>query len=257
MNAGCGDGNFPRHCEAAVQAELGRFLNTVPSQQAKKGRCRCPARVADSAVAKLQEGLVPLMREGVSFLKGSVSHPLAQGHGLAFFGYTGSMVYCGPEYNSMGTFRFAERGERELIALHFTTFWSAVSAERQNHKLSAEYNLTHFFQDVLLKLDAADDLFKTLAMNDQLKIWKGHIPANALLYIPAGMLLVERTLNNNLVAGLSIQVFDKTSAAQNNLAEMLRIHERDVGSTSKLGDIWKSVMCGATNTSPTHPKPEA
>ena len=108
--------------------------------------------------------------------------------------------------------------------------------------------MTHFVQDLLLKLDAADDLFKALATDDELKVWKGHVPSNALLYIPAGMLLVERTLNNNLVAGLSVQVYDETPTAQANIAKMLKIHERYAGNDSKLGSIWKSIMRSSPKT---------
>ena len=116
-----------QHCKQT----LGVFAVQFPvSKQAKeKGRCRCPARMADSAVSKIQEILKPTMRDGVSFLKGGPDTAAAGSHGLAFFGYTQSMVYCGPEYNSTAAFRLADRGE--LICLRFATLWDAMSAERQ------------------------------------------------------------------------------------------------------------------------------
>ena len=206
---------------------------------------QCSLRVTEAQTEKIREGFVSLKRpDKVEMFTGSefdksTGVDLSQ---IQLYGFLGNMVYCGPEYNSLATFRYTRKGERTVILMNFSTLWGLLSPEQQQFKLEPNYNITHYLQDLLSKTTSEDHLMKALvaaASNDKVKhVFKGNVGPKTLLYVPAGMLVIERCLNSSISMGLRVSARDSGACSMENLSGLHRIHA-EYAPDSSMTKIWK------------------
>ena len=228
--------------ESNAQSILSVFAAQFPmSPQAReRGRVQSPLKVTEAQLQKIKEGVASFKRgDNVKFFEGSdKSLDLSQVH---LFGFMASMVYCGPEFNSLATLRYTHKGERTVILMKFTDFWSKLGQDEVQFKLDPKYNITHYLQDLLSKATAESHVVKQLmeaSVQENIMMYRGTIGPKTLLYVPAGVLVIERSLNQSSTVGLRLSVQDLEGSALANLAELLRIHEQ-YAPDSTLAKIWK------------------
>ena len=71
---------------------------------------------------------------------------------VSVFGFMDSMVYSGVEFNALGSFRMALKGQREVVLLGFADLWEALPSDRkQSANFNDEYNVTAFAGDLLMR----------------------------------------------------------------------------------------------------------
>ena len=170
---------------------------------------------------------------------------------LCIFGFTGTMVYCGPEYQSLASFRYNHKGDRLVCIMSFNDFWQRLSDAQRKVELTPQYNVTQFIQDVLQKCTAEDPLMKNLieavaSGGDSAKcMWKGTVTAKSLLYIPAGYLLIEQCLNNGINVGIRVSVRDVGAASAANLQALSGLHAAVSCKDSKYVQMYEAALRAA------------
>ena len=138
--------NISSVIESNTQNILSVFSAQFPmAQQAReKGRVQSLLRVTEAQVQKIKEAIMSCKRPGdVELFTGSELEKGADLSQVHLYGFLGNMLYCGPEYNSLATFRFTQKGERTVILLNFSSLWGMLSPEQRQFKLEPNYNITH------------------------------------------------------------------------------------------------------------------
>ena len=242
---GAGAGSRQHHRSQRPEHPVFAAQFPMAQQAREKGRVQCSLRVTEAQTEKIREGFVSLKRpDKVEMFTGSefdksTGVDLSQ---IQLYGFLGNMVYCGPEYNSLATFRYTHKGERTVILMNFSTLWGLLSPEQQQFKLEPNYNITHYLQDLLSKTTSEDHLMKALvaaASNDKVKrVFKGNVGPKTLLYVPAGMVVIERCLNSSISMGLRVSARDSGACSMENLSGLHRIHA-EYAPDSSMTKIWK------------------
>ena len=241
--------------ESVLQSTLSVFSAqfAMAPQARAQGRVQSPLGAGEAHVRKIKEAILSLKRDDqVSYFSDEdkdKKHNLVSD--LCIFGFTGAMVYCGPEYQSLASFRYNRKGDRQVCILSFNDFWQHLSDAQRKVELTAQYNVTQFIQDVLQKCTAEDPLVKNLIQavasgGDSAKcLWKGTVAARSLLYVPAGYLLVEQCLNNGINVGLRVSVRDVAAASAANLQALSGLHVSVSGKDSKYVQMYEAALTAA------------
>ena len=221
-------------------------------QAREKGRVQSQLKVTDAQLQKIQEGFCGFARKnGVCMWPDEKPHQdLRMVH---LYGFLGNMVYTGPEFNSLATWRYTHRGEREVILINFSEFWNILTPTQQQHQLTGDYNVTHYLQDLLRNASSEDAFMKTLmamAAKEEKICHKVYVGPKTLLFVPSGMLVIERCINGGVNVGMRMSVKDQSAMAMQNLQGLLRIHEQ-YAPNATMTQIWKK----ATDVS--DPSPDA
>ena len=244
--------------EGNTQNILAVFAAQFPMapQAREKGRVQSPLKVTDSQMQKIQEAMYGFAQKDKASLWPTPSKEKDKVGDIGqvqIFGFLGNMVYAGPEYNSLGTLRFTQKGERQVVLMNFSEFWPLLAPEQQQHALDAKYNLTHYLQDLLRNASSEDVFVKELlkmsvaASKDDRKflLYKGVIPPKSILYVPAGVLVIERCLNGGHCVGLRMSLVDRSSIGQQNLNGILTIHQA-YAPDATLTETWKQALSTGT-----------
>ncbi|CAE7781235.1 unnamed protein product, partial [Symbiodinium sp. CCMP2456] len=213
--------------EGNSQNILSVFAAQFPMAPAarEKGRVQSPLKVTGGQLQKIQEGFCSFLRKaGVNMWPEPESeHKEASDLRMVhLYGFLGNMVYA--EYNSLATLRYTHRGEREVILMNFSEFWSVLTPEQQQHELTGAYNVTHYVQDLLRHASSEDFFMKEIIRlaseqgGGQKKfLHKVHVGPKCLLFVPAGMLVIERCMNGGINVGMRMSLQDHSDMAMQNL----------------------------------------
>ena len=243
--------------EGNSQNILSVFAAQFPMAPAarEKGRVQSPLKVTGGQLQKIQEGFCSFLRkDGVNLWPESEQKEASDLRTVHLYGFLGNMVYAGPEYNSLATLRYTHRGEREVILMNFSEFWSVLTPEQQQHELTSKYNVTHYVQDLLRHASSEDFFMKEIMRlaseqggGQKKLLHKVHVGPKSLLFVPAGMLVVERCINGGINVGMRMSLQDHSEMAMQNLKGLLQIHQH-YAPKATLTELWKTATASATGS---------
>ena len=169
---------------------------------------------------------------------------------VSAYGFTGNMLYGGCEYQGLSALRFSCKGEREVALCSVADLWPIVSAAcgDEVRAMSMEKPVTAFLAEKLLRAQFQDNWMVALLEKpeDQKKIfWKGVVPEGSMFFIPAGMILVERALNQKLGLGLRLSVQDSSEMSVRNLEKLIGVHMTYAVDSCRLAKRWQNVLSHA------------
>ena len=158
-------------------------------------------------------------------------------------GFTPSMLYGGPEYLACATMRFAFKGEREIIACHAPDIWDFLSKRNavSQQQMSSELPVTHVVGEKLLRAKLDSEWMQNLLQREDKIFWRGIIPEKSVIFIPAGMIMLERTVSGQPCTGFRLAVHDKSELSLRNLKLLLSLRVL-YAADDHLAQLWKQLL---------------
>ena len=166
---------------------------------------------------------------------------------LHTYGFTSSMRFSGTEFMGMAAVRFGVRGDREVVAVNAADLWPIVLEHHAEEaaKLSAEKNVASFLGEKLMYGSCECAWVQALLKEKSAIIWKGVVPEGSLFFVPAGVILLERSINNRIGMGLRMALDDTSSSSLKNLDVLLAAHMVYADGNDKLALRWQDVLTRA------------
>ena len=235
-----------------VKAELGKdtikgfmqiFETQFPLSKQARERGRVQSVMKIDGACKLKEALLSFVSDKCSGFK--AEGPNADMEQISAYGFTAAMKYSGAELLGMSAIRYAVKGDREIVLCNAATLWPLIrdSNSEEAAQLSAEKVVTSFLGDKLMNASLEDPWATTCGNKEDGKImWRGVVPEGSIFVVPAGVILMERSLNNKICMGLRLSLVDKSQFSIKNLQTLLGVHSTYAESSDKLVKRWQDVV---------------
>ena len=165
----------------------------------------------------------------------------SQFKGISLFGFLGTMTYVGAEYQAVGTLRAGFRGKRSITIANFDDLWRFLPDDVLSQKKgnwSEAYTIINFMAEVL---SSKNDIVKSMLQKDGL-FETAIVDEGDVIYIPSGVLVVERVLDGSPCTGLRLSVPDTESkSAKANVCRLIKEHQARISNpdASQLLSLWK------------------
>ena len=164
---------------------------------------------------------------------------------VCMFGFTNDMQYAGPEFLALASLRFSCRGDREVICCHAPALWQLLQKHNavDNEQLSSDRPVTTVIGEKVLHAKMDDAWVRELlSSTDPKMFYKGVVPENGLIFTPAGMIVLERTLNKQCNVGIRLTINDQSLSSLENLQTLRGIHMIYADQSCKLAEHWGQVL---------------
>ena len=233
----------------SVKGFLQIFETQFPlSKQAReKGRVQSVMKV--ESTARLKELMMELVSGKVKVFNGD--GPNSDMDCLHSYGFTSNMRYGGTEYLGLGTVRYAVKGSREVVIVNASEMWPLLLEHHAEEasKLAADKLVANFLGEKLLHVKCDDAWVQALLKTGKSIMWRALVPEGSMLFVPAGVILLERSTNNCLGMGLRMAVDDSSNQSLANLDTLLAAHMTYADAKDKLVARWQDCVNRARKSS--------
>ena len=170
-----------------------------------------------------------------------------QDSGILLYGFTPSMKSAGPEFNGLPTIRYQSKGAREVVFCNAVDLWGLIPEEQKASAcLTEDYNVSTFLGSQLMSCTLGSDWLLSLmqSSSDSKGIFHRSIDEEgSALYVPGGVILLERCLNNRPCVGIRVSVSEEGPGpgpgpvTKSNLDLLLSVHCTYAKEDSRLSEI--------------------
>ena len=222
------------------------FETQFPMSKQAKEKQRAQSQVKIDGMGKIKEAMMSCCSSRCTAFPSSGESPNVSLSEVFAYGFTSTMKFSGTEFLGMSSVRYSMKGEREVVVCSAAELW-AILDPTQNHRFSNERIVTTVLGEKLWssRLDEPwiQDLLKKGKADGSSKIfYKGVVPENSVLFLPAGVILCERALNNKVSIGLRMSVKDVSQLAKKNLEMLLTVHKTYAENNCKLLARWEDAV---------------
>ncbi len=228
----------------------------LSKQAREKGRAQSAVKV--DGIGKLREALMSFVSAKCKAFKGDGNGLNSDLEHLSAYGFSSAMRYAGAEYLGMSSIRYSMKGEREVVLCNASDVWPVIRDSHSDEvgKLSGDRVVTSFLGDKLMQASLEDSwvqaLMKEAKENGDKKVmFRGIVPEGSVFVVPAGVILMERSLNQKLALGLRLALQDTSKSSMRNLEILLGVHSTYADAADKLAKRWSDVLShGKQNPEP-------
>ena len=230
---------------AAVKGFMQIFETQFPMSRQAKERQRAQSSMKVDGSNKLKETMLSYCSSQCACFTNEANLDLKD---ISAYGFTPAMRYSGSEFMGMSTVRYALKGEREIIVCSATRLWKALHQSSVDAgALSTSRPVTTALAETVWQSRFEDQWIQDLMRQGQADgnakvFYRGVVPENSMLFLPAGVILCERALNNKVAIGLRLSVKDSSPTATSNLQTLLNVHRTYAEEGCNVAARWRDAL---------------